>query len=138
MLNGLNGLQKLREVVKLAHAIPGSEELGCQSLPLFKNPRLLAKMLEIDQTVIVPLWQELVEEGNRDGSLHTEYPREAAEVFQLLIGLWMMPAVYPATEDELYRRVLFIKQMMEQMGVPVIDEEILAVVRRSLKGLDSA
>lgn len=43
----LNGLEKMREVIKLNHADNDRTELGKQSIPLLKNPRLLAELAEL-------------------------------------------------------------------------------------------
>ena len=71
---------------------------------------------------------ELLEEGNRDGSLHTEYPREIAELLPVLTSLWLMPAVFPATKAEMRRKFTFLGEMLDRMGVPLFDESIQAVV----------
>ncbi|CZT56916.1 HTH-type transcriptional regulator TtgR [Eubacteriaceae bacterium CHKCI005] len=125
----LNGLQKIREVIKLAHAVPDSEELTIEALPLLKNPRILAGMIESDQKIFVPLWQKLIEEGVADGSIHTQYPRELASMLQMLTGIWLMPSVYPADKGELLHRFLFAADILEKAGLPLVDDELLEMAR---------
>ena len=60
------------------------------------------------------------EEGNRDGSLHTEYPKEIAELLPLLTSLWLMPSVFPATKAEMRRKFTFLGEMLDRMGVPCL------------------
>ena len=48
--------------------------------------------------------QLTAEEGNRDGSLRTDYPRELAELLPLLTSLWLLPSVFPATKGEMKRK----------------------------------
>ena len=64
----LNGLEKLREAVRLNQADASRTNLTLQSLPLHKNPRLLVEMLDSNRRVLTPYFLELLEEGNRDGS----------------------------------------------------------------------
>lgn len=52
----LNGLEKMREVIKLNHADNDRTELGKQSIPLLKNPRLLAELADTNRKLIAPLW----------------------------------------------------------------------------------
>ena len=59
-----------------------------QSIPLKRNPRLLMEMIESDRRILTPYYQELLEEGNRDGSIHTEYTKKMiAELIPLLTSL---------------------------------------------------
>ena len=60
-----------------------------------------------------------------DGSFVSEddYP----ELLPLLSSLWLLPSVFPATPAELKRKFRFIGDMLSQMGVPLIDDAILAL-----------
>ena len=49
-----------------------------QSIPITRNPKLLVEMIESNLRILTPYYQELLEEGNKDGSIHTEYTREIA------------------------------------------------------------
>lgn len=125
----LNGLEKMKEVVRLTQE-PDWSSLSRQSMPLLKNPRLLAKAIEDNQTIVTPLWLELIEEGMADGSIRTEYPREAAELLTLLDTLWMAPTIFPATRDSLLHKFRCAGEIFANLGVPVIDEEMLALADR--------
>lgn len=124
----LNGLEKLREAVRLNQSDTSRTQLTIQMLPLRKNPHLLVEMIDSNRQVLTPYVLELLEEGNRDGSLHTEYPREIAELLPLLTSLWLMPAVFPATKTEMRRKFTFLGEMLDRMGVPLFDEGIRALV----------
>lgn len=68
--------------------------LTIQSIPVCKNPRLLMEMINSNRKILTPYYQELLEEGNRDGSIHTEYAKEIAELMPLLTSLWMLPPFF--------------------------------------------
>jgi len=131
----LNGLQKLQELMKYSLVDPDRAELNRQSIPILKNPRILAQMIETDRTLISPLITELIEEGNQDGSIQTKYAKEAADVIQLLSGLWLAPSIYPGTVGELHRKLDFIKDVMDGLGIPVFDERIMEHCRNFLEKL---
>lgn len=133
--NDLNGLQKMREVIRLNQSNTDHADIEMQMLPLLKNPRIFVEMLTANRRTLTPLWQELLEEGIRDGSVKTEYVKEIAELIPLLEGIWLYPAVYPATTDELFHRFLFMKDMLDKMGVPLIDEELTAMLKKQLSNL---
>lgn len=124
----LSGLEKLREAVRLNQSDTSRTQLTIQMLPLRKNPHLLVEMIDSNRRVLTPYVLELLEEGNRDGSLHTEYPKEIAELLPLLTSLWLMPAVFPATKAEMRRKFTFLGEMLDRIGVPLFDEGIRALV----------
>ena len=124
----LNGLQKLQEAVRLNQSDQERVRLTAQSIPIAKSPRLLQEMIVSNRKVLTPYFLELIEEGNRDGSMHTDYPREIAELLPLLTSLWLLPSVFPASREQMKRKFLFLGEMLEKMGVPLMDDSIRALV----------
>lgn len=124
----LNGLQKLREAVRLNQSDEERVRLTAQSIPIAKSPRLLQEMIVSNRKVLTPYFLELIEEGNRDGSMYTAYPREIAELLPLLTSLWLLPSVFPASREQMKRKFLFLGEMLEKMGVPLMDDSIRALV----------
>lgn len=128
----LNGLEKMKEVIRLTQE-PDWSSLARQSMPLLKNPRLLAKAMEDNQRIVAPLWRELIEEGIADGSIRTEYPKEIAELLSLLDTVWMAPTIFPADREGLLRKFRCAGEMFEKMGVPVIDAEMLELAEKNFQ-----
>ena len=124
----LNGLQKLQEAVRLNQSDQERVRLTAQSIPIAKSPRLLQEMIVSNRKVLTPYFLELIEEGNCDGSMHTDYPREIAELLPLLTSLWLLPSVFPASREQMKRKFLFLGEMLEKMGVPLMDDSIRALV----------
>lgn len=124
----LNGLQKLREVIRLNQSDASRTSVTVQSIPLTRNPRVLVGMIDANRRILTPYFLELIEEGNRDGSIHTEYAKEIAELLPLLTSLWLLPSVFPATKEEMRRKFSFIGEMLEKMGVPLFDDSIQRLV----------
>lgn len=131
----LNGLQKMREVIRLNQTNTDQADIEIQMLPLLNNPRIFVEMITANRRTLTPLWLELLEEGIKDGSVKTDYPKEIAELIPLLEGIWLYPEVYPATTDELLHRFLFMKDMLDKMGVPLIDEELAEMLKKQLSNL---
>lgn len=124
----LNGLEKLREAVRLNQSDTERVSLTAQALPITQNPKLLVEMIISNRKVLTPYFIELLEEGNRDGSLHTEYVREIAELIPLLTSLWLYPAVFPTTKEQMRRKFRFLGDMLEKMGVPLLDDSLWPLV----------
>lgn len=124
----LNGLQKLREAVRINQSDAARTSITAQSIPLTYSPRVLMGMIDANRRILTPYFQELIEEGNRDGSVHTAYAREIAELLPLLTSLWLLPTIFPATKEELRRKFTFIGEMLERMGLPLFDDSIRRLV----------
>ena len=121
----LNGLQKLKEMLRLLLADTACIEMDIQSIPIARNPRVLVEMIRANRRILTPCFLELIEEGNRDGSIRTDYAREIAELLPLLISLWLLPSAFPATKEEMGHKFQFLGDMLEKMGVPAADEELM-------------
>lgn len=124
----LNGLEKLREAIRLNQTDKTRTDMTVQSIPLTYSPRVLVGMIDSNRRILTPYFLALIEEGNRDGSIHTDYPREIAELLPLLTSLWLLPSVFPATRAEMRRKFSFLGDMLEKMGVPLFDDSIRTLV----------
>lgn len=124
----LNGLQKLQEAIRLNQSDENRVNLTIQSIPITQNPRILVGMIESNRKVLTPYYQKLLEEGNQDGSIHTDYAKEIAELLPLMTSLWLLPSVFPGTVDEMRRKFRFLGEMLEKMGVPLVDDSIAALI----------
>lgn len=119
----LNGLQKMKLAILLNQSDENQVELTRQAVPLLKNPHVLARMIETNRQVIGPHWLELIEEGQRDGSIQTPYAKEFSELL-VLLDLWMIPSIFPADAEGLLRKYRCLSELFEKMGLPLYDEEI--------------
>ena len=122
--NDLNGLEKMKYVINLNQSNEQMIELTNQALPLLENPQILAKMFESNYQYLLPYWLELIEEGQKDGSIKTNQPKELAELF-ILTDLWMVPSLFPGNVNDIKNRYKFVTIMLGKMGLPLYDEEML-------------
>lgn len=69
--------------------------------------------------------KKIVDEGVMDGSIQTDYPEEITELLMLTINLWIGFQLSLLSEEELRRKILFIQQMFNGLGVPLLTDEIV-------------
>ena len=72
---------------------------------------------------------ELLEEGKKDGSIKTGYTKELSELLPL-INFWLMPSVFPATEEELLHKNRFVKEVLAHMGLPLYDDGTMSFTEK--------
>ncbi len=80
------------------------------SIPLLKNPRLLAELADTNRKLI--------------------------ELLPLLTNFWLIPSVYPATPEELLSKFAFIKYLLDSMNLPIIDDEIFGMAQNYFEHLN--
>ena len=94
-----NGLQKLRNSLMMQITDTEHMTLMRDAFPLLNDPKILAENLRIWRTDSTKIAYDFIQEGLRDGSITTEYPQEAAELFftavQLLASPKLLPHHYP-------------------------------------------
>lgn len=125
----LNGLQKIRSLLTLNHSDAKRNQINMQAVPILKDPHILSVAVRENRRVLTPLWLELLEEGKKDGSIKTEYTKELSELLPL-VNFWLMPSVFPATEEELYHKYHFVKEVLAHMGLPLYDDGTMSFTEK--------
>ncbi len=127
--NDLNGLQKIRLLLVLNQSDEERNHLNIQAISILKDPHILAAAVEENRRVLTPLWLELLEEGKKDGSIKTEYTKELSELLPL-INFWLMPTVFPATEEELHHKYRCVIEVLDHMGLSIFSEEAVSFTEK--------
>jgi AcrR family transcriptional regulator len=132
----LNGLQKLQKITKESMKDTDYRRISIEAVPLLKNPKFLAELIESNRNILIPCYQELIEEGIADGSIETEYPKQTAEILTILTNFWLIPSIFPFDKEEGVARVQLLKRITDFLGIPIIDEEMLTVIQSALEELE--
>ena len=127
---GLNGLEKLKFVLKTSFDDTKHHQFSMASMQLMESPAFLKKLVESNQE-LAPMYEELIEEGVLDGSIRAGHTKLFAELFVLLTNFWSIPTIYPMTEEETWEKFLMIKEITDKLGLPVIDGEMIALCREN-------
>lgn len=127
----LNGLQKLKYVIELNQknqAMDENSQITEQFVPLLENPHILASTIQSNRKYLSPCFRKLIQEGIDDGSIKTKYAKELSDLLPLM-ELWMMPSVFPASDEEIKHKFEFLKNMFEKMGLPIFDENVVGILK---------
>lgn len=128
----LNGLQKLQQIIKDATEESDIRKLNAQAVSLLENPKFLAEFITSNRDILVPAYQELIEEGIRDGSIKNDSPKQTAEIITFMTNFWMVPTIFPFTKEEGSARLKMVKELSAFMGVPLLDDEIMQQLEADL------
>ena len=126
---GITALEKLTRMFLYALQNEKKVALDAITAPVYRyNARMILEALHSAVEDVAPEICRLIEEGNRDGSLHTKYPREASETMLVLMNIWINPAIFPVEKERFMDKVRFYQQMLDGMGIPLIDNRLLQAV----------
>ena len=67
----------------------------------------------------------IIEQGIADGSIHTDYPAELAELILLAANIWMNPMIFDDSMEVSCRKFMVFRQMMLGFGLDIVDDELL-------------
>lgn len=126
----LNGLEKLKFVLRTSFDETEHHQLSMASMQLLESPAFLKKLIESNQE-LASMYQELIEEGIQDGSIHSGQPKLLADLFVLLTNFWSIPTIYPMSDEEAWQKFLMIKSVLDHLGLPVIDDEIVKLCKEN-------
>lgn len=126
---GNNALEKLRGLFAFLLSDPEKlelDKLGTNDMAVVStNPRMVWLALESSVRDAAPLVEELILEGNADGSLHVAQPKETAEAFMVLMNIWV--GVFIGDKKDFQSKISFLKLMTDALGLPIIDDKLVAV-----------
>ncbi|MFF2481852.1 TetR/AcrR family transcriptional regulator [Paenibacillus sp. NPDC058071] len=102
-----------------AHSIDGV--LSTQ----LKNPQFVVMGIKEGVKNDAPIIAQIMMDGREDGSITTEYPIECAEVFMLLVNIWINPLLFGRKLAETTSRLQFLQQMMRQLGADIVSDQLI-------------
>ncbi|WP_028561756.1 TetR/AcrR family transcriptional regulator [Paenibacillus pinihumi] len=90
-----------------------------------KNPQFVVTGIQESVNRNAPTIAQLIIDGTKDGSLTTEFPAECAEVFMLLVNIWINPFLFNRTRESTVSRLRFLQHMMRTLGVDIVNDSLI-------------
>ncbi len=124
--SNLNGKEKLKTIFKKSISRPVQEEIFATAPNFHNNSKLLVGLLQDTMEEAIPNYiLPIIEEGIKDGSIQTNYPKQLAELIMLAANVWMNPMIFEDTQEESYCKFMVFQQMMKGFGLDIVDKEML-------------
>lgn len=123
---GMTGREKLKAIFKESINRPVQDEIFTAAPNFHNNPKLLVSLLNDTIKEVPPVYiTPIIEQGIADGSIQTDYPEQLAELIILVANIWMNPMVFEDTREHAYGKFQVFRQMMQGLGLDIVDEEML-------------
>ena len=98
-----------------------------------KDAGFILTMMRDNLRIGAPLVSDIIKKGMADGSLRTQYPDQAAEVFLLLVNFWMHGTIFESDPEKLPERFHFLQFMMTSVGMDIFNDELLQLISQKNK-----
>ena len=132
----MTGRDKIKGIALFCMQSAKQQQLMVSAPTIMNNPKFLAIGVRESVEVTGPIIAPYIKEGNQDGSLCVKYPEEAAEVFMMLANVWINPMVFLENEEKYERKILCLKEILDGMGLPVVDDEVIDTIKTLRNLLD--
>ncbi|WP_414150832.1 TetR/AcrR family transcriptional regulator [Acetobacterium carbinolicum] len=133
----LTGLEKLKYLLLYSMENTESRKINIMSVQALQSPTFLKKVIDDNRDLVAPLYQEIIEEGIKDGSIETEHAKLLSQLITFLTNFWTLPTLYPSSLEESVEKLLYIKEITDKLGVPFLDDEMIAQVIENATEIDT-
>lgn len=127
----LTGLEKLKTLIIQSTEDTDNRKISIMSVQAFQSPTFFKKFIDDNRDLVAPYYQEIIEEGVRDGSIKTEHSKLLSELLTFLTNFWTIPTIYPSSPEESIEKLLYIKEITDKLGIPILDDETIALIMKS-------
>lgn len=132
----LTGYEKLKRMLYSVYNHPRRELSQALVTTLANDPKFIAQQIFSMYNEIIPRFvQPVIEQGVQDGSIVTDYPKQLAEIIMVLCNLWINPLLAPAGSEELLQKLLFLRQLLQGVGLDIFDDTLLLEFQKYVESL---
>ena len=124
---GLNALEKLRFVCKHDINQQMNPAMAKDLKKALDNPVVFKSHFLLSVNYSAAFIEQLLTEGNEDGSMSVSYPKQMAQILSMLFNMWLDPDILQMPHEEYVNKVLFLEKLCHSLGVPIFDEELLEI-----------
>lgn len=120
-----NAREKLVMILEKIVADPDAHSMDGVLSTQIKNPQFVVTGIQEGAKKDAPIIARIMMEGKEDGSIATDYPVQCAEVFMLLVNIWINPILFERNREETMDRLQFLQHMMKVLGADVVSDQLV-------------
>lgn len=130
------GREKLQMMIASSYQNPNNDIVISVATKILSDPRFFMSLLQENYDLVVPSYlQPVIQQGVKDGTIVTDYPKELSEVIMTLLNIWINPIIHQTTLSELKKRLRFFEHIMERIGVPLLDDVMIENIINYFRGI---
>lgn len=128
-MHGLTAKEKLRGLIKrnlMDEKI--IKEASNMVSSAIESPQIILAFTQNNVKKLAPIIADVIQEGIEDRSISTAFPNECAEILLLLLNFWCDTNIFQGDFSTLYKRFRFLQHLMRQLGVDILEDEIINAI----------
>ena len=141
-LAGMEGQSAKEKLIALVKKNVDDNEMTAENEKMMAigvvSPHLILAHMKRNVAKGAPILSKIIREGITDGSIVTDYPEEAAELFLHLLNYWCDPVLFECDISTVRRRLDCFQQIMKNLGVDIVTDELIEVSMRMTENVYSA
>ncbi len=132
----IDGKEKLKQMLYYTTIDPEETSFRQLGVNLQKTPHLLSELVIRSVKRIAPeSYLPVIEEGVKDGSIKTLYPKELSEALVLIINVWLNPVVFHESKETMENKFLFMSSIAESLGIDEVYKDLHPAFIKMIKSL---
>lgn len=128
----VTGLEKIQALLFEGMFNSDASQSRMLSFTLLDNPKFFSMYIQTTNEVMAPLVATCLVEGNQDGSVSVEQPKQMAELAILILSTWFIQALFPNTSDTFFEKIRAAKSVLEHAGMPILSDELLTEIDQQI------
>ncbi|PWW39869.1 MULTISPECIES: TetR/AcrR family transcriptional regulator [Paenibacillus] len=117
--------EKLVQILEHVVSDPQAHSLDHVLRTQIKNPVFIVRGIQQAVRIDAPVIAAILREGITDGSIHSEDPEACAEVFMMLVNIWINPTLFGRNSSETKQRLYFLQRLMNMLGADIVSESLI-------------
>jgi len=117
--------EKLVHILEHVLSDPQAHSLDRVLQTQIKNPVFIVRGIQQAVQLDAPVIADILREGIKDGSISTSDPEATAEVFMMLVNIWINPAIFGRTIADTKQRLNFLQSLMRTLGADIVNNELI-------------
>ncbi|SEN30641.1 TetR/AcrR family transcriptional regulator [Paenibacillus sp. OK076] len=117
--------EKLVQILEHVVSDPQAHSLDHVLRTQIKNPVFIVRGIQQAVRIDAPVIAAILREGITDGSIHPEDPEACAEVFMMLVNIWINPTLFGRNSSETKQRLYFLQRLMNMLGADIVSESLI-------------
>lgn len=97
---------------------------------LLKNPRHFIKYFKSTFETGAMKIENIIIEGNEDGSLNVIETKQAAEIVAMMLNFWINPLLSAASNEDYLKRINVFIKVMKSLGLDIFDDKITSLANK--------
>ncbi|MEG0328133.1 MAG: TetR/AcrR family transcriptional regulator [Erysipelothrix sp.] len=128
----LTGLKKVQELFISSIFDESIIKYISNSFELLNSPKFFLKYINYVNQTLVPYIEDALIEGNSDGSLAMDYPKQTAELIVLVLSTWFINAIFPNTIETFEQKISVSQKFFKNNHIDILDDYVIQRISQEL------